>query len=360
MSGKHWSMIRTASLSAFGAGLLTCTVAAAQGAPQDVLFFSEPLDSCGPQGAVFARPMGPRVGPGLRGPGAAASTGAPYSGTGTTKVVRSLADGNRIVRTNTMRYARDGQGRTRTEYSLRALGPFALEDSHTMITIEDPVAQKRYMLHPEQRRANVVDTAQEQAMFTKMMQRRAAMAGCEGVEAGATVISGMSVSGTSVMASSSSGPISQTVDAGAGNAIAASGGSFMWTAPVGAPMPLVAGCGPGAQSKKTPPAVSLGERMIEGVKVVGSRHEYEIAAGEIGNEQPIRVRTEQWFSPALGVVVESLHSDPMVGETTYRLSGIRQGEPDAALFRVPANYTTEQMPPPKFEVFERPLPKPQQ
>ncbi len=351
MSNKYWSRIGKASLSVLGAGLVMCTVAAAQGAPQDVVFFSKPIESCGPQGPVFDRPVGPRAGVGVRGPGLPASTGAPYSGVGTTKVVRTLADGNRIVRTNTMRYARDGQGRTRTEYALAALGPFAIEDSHTMIAIEDPVAQKRYMLHPEQKRANVVDTAAEQAMFTKMMQRRAAVAGGEGSEARAVAMS------------SGSGTISQTVidSTVAGGNVVASGSRFMMAAPAGAPMPLVTGCGPGMQSKKLPPAVSLGERMIEGVKVVGSRHEYEIAADEIGNEQPIRVRTEQWFSPALGVVVESLHSDPMVGETTYKLSSIRQGEPDAALFRVPAGYTTEQMPTAKFEVFERPLPpKPQE
>lgn len=127
----------------------------------------------------------------------------------------------------------------------------------------------------------------------------------------------------------------------------------------GTPMPLIAGCGPvGWQTRKMPPAVSLGERSVEGVKVIGSRHEFEIAAGEIGNEQPIRVRTEQWFSPDLGVVVESLHQDPMVGETSYRLTNIRRGEPDAALFTVPAGYTRHEVAAPRMELFEKPVPPP--
>jgi len=44
-------------------------------------------------------------------------TNAPYSVVGTTQTVQVLADGNRLVRTNTNRYYRDSSGRTRTEYS---------------------------------------------------------------------------------------------------------------------------------------------------------------------------------------------------------------------------------------------------
>ena len=42
-------------------------------------------------------------------------TGAPFSGVVDVQSVTTFADGNRIVRTNTVRYFRDGQGRTRTE-----------------------------------------------------------------------------------------------------------------------------------------------------------------------------------------------------------------------------------------------------
>ena len=37
---------------------------------------------------------------------------------------------------------------------------------------------------------------------------------------------------------------------------------------------------------------------------------------EIGNELPITMTTEQWFSPELGVVISSTHQDPMSGNTT--------------------------------------------
>ena len=100
----------------------------------------------------------------------------------------------------------------------------------------------------------------------------------------------------------------------------------------------VAGCAAAPNAKPAPQAVSIGERRIEGLKVTGSRLEFTIAAGEVGNEQPITVRTDQWFSPELGVVVSSTHNDPMIGQTTYRLEQINRAEPDASLFAVPADY----------------------
>ena len=64
-----------------------------------------------------------------------------------------------------------------------------------------------------------------------------------------------------------------------------------------------------------------------------------IPAGSIGNEQPILVVSEQWFSPDLKVLVMTKHSDPRSGENTYRLTNITQTEPARSLFEVPADYT---------------------
>lgn len=69
-----------------------------------------------------------------------AIAGAPFSAVATTQSVTVFADGNRIVRTNTVRYFRDGQGRTRTE---RGDGP------KRMILINDPVGGERYFVRPE-------------------------------------------------------------------------------------------------------------------------------------------------------------------------------------------------------------------
>ena len=82
----------------------------------------------------------------------------------------------------------------------------------------------------------------------------------------------------------------------------------------------------------------------EGVEAEGTRTTETIPAGEIGNEQPIQIVSERWYSPELQVVVMSKHSDPFVGETIYRLTNIVRGEPSRALFEVPVDYTLKESP----------------
>jgi hypothetical protein len=108
---------------------------------------------------------------------------------------------------------------------------------------------------------------------------------------------------------------------------------------IGGPMLDKAACD--AQGPITP--VPLGERTIEGFKTTGSKLERVIPAGEVGNELPMTVTTEQWFSPELGVVISSTHHDPMSGDTTYRLTQISRAEPDTKLFTVPADYKRNKM-----------------
>jgi hypothetical protein len=83
----------------------------------------------------------------------------------------------------------------------------------------------------------------------------------------------------------------------------------------------------------------LGRQNVEGVAASGSRSTTTIPAGAIGNEHPINVVSEQWFSPDLQVLVMTKHSDPRQGETTYRLSNIVRAEPERSLFTVPPDYT---------------------
>ena len=83
---------------------------------------------------------------------------------------------------------------------------------------------------------------------------------------------------------------------------------------------------------------SLGTQTIEGVLAEGTRSTITIAAGQIGNERPIEIVSERWFSPELKTLVLSKQSDPRFGETTYRLSNIVLGNPEASLFEVPADF----------------------
>jgi hypothetical protein len=99
-----------------------------------------------------------------------------------------------------------------------------------------------------------------------------------------------------------------------------------------------------------PPAVSesLGKRLIEGVEAEGTRSTVTIPAGQIGNEQPIRIVSERWYAPSLKVIVESRRSDPRFGETSYRLTKIVRAEPAPSLFEVPSDFKVIDEPPDFF------------
>jgi hypothetical protein len=83
---------------------------------------------------------------------------------------------------------------------------------------------------------------------------------------------------------------------------------------------------------------SLGARDIDGVKVQGTQTTHTIPAGAIGNEKPIAIVSERWFSPELQLVVMASTRDPRSGVTTYRLTNLKRGEPPADLFKVPSGY----------------------
>jgi len=87
---------------------------------------------------------------------------------------------------------------------------------------------------------------------------------------------------------------------------------------------------------------SLGTQTIEGLQVEGTRSTITIPAGQIGNDQPIEIVSERWYSPELQVVVLSKHNDPRMGEHTYRLTNINRAEPSQSLFQLPSDYTVSE------------------
>ncbi len=89
-----------------------------------------------------------------------------------------------------------------------------------------------------------------------------------------------------------------------------------------------------------------GSKTMEDVFVTGTRTRRTIPAGQIGNDNPIRIVTEVWTSPDLKTVVYSRRDDPRMGEQTFRLTNIVRSEPDASLFTVP----------PDFKVMDGPQP----
>lgn len=87
---------------------------------------------------------------------------------------------------------------------------------------------------------------------------------------------------------------------------------------------------------------SLGKQVIEGIEAEGTRSVITIPAGMHGNDSPVEVVSERWYSAQLQAVVMSKHSDPRMGEHVYRLTNIRREEPARSLFEVPADYQVQE------------------
>ena len=82
----------------------------------------------------------------------------------------------------------------------------------------------------------------------------------------------------------------------------------------------------------------LGTKAVNGLQAEGVRVTHTIPAGAIGNDKPIEVVTERWYSTDLQIAVMTVHTDPMMGTVTTKLVNISRGEPDASLFQVPPDY----------------------
>lgn len=250
--------------------------------------------------------------------------GAPYSAQAVTETVQALADGNRIVRRNTAQVYRDGEGRTRRDQTIGSIGPFAhAGDPPQTFFINDPVAGVNYVLDPRTK------TARKLPKFEFNFKVRTDNKESAGGEKSLPRVAR-----------------EKNVE------------SFVFTAPGGAPLPPPpppgalhgAHGGPNVvffnhSSKGDTKTEKLDKRVVEGVEAEGFRTVTTIPAGEIGNEQPIEIVNERWYSPELQTVVMTRHSDPRMGETTYKLTNISRAEPAASLFQVPGDYAVKEGPP---------------
>jgi hypothetical protein len=89
--------------------------------------------------------------------------------------------------------------------------------------------------------------------------------------------------------------------------------------------------------------VDLGRDSIEGVDAVGTRETLTINSGAIGNDRPISVVREFWYSPQLGINLIEKRQDPREGAMSFVVSRIVLGEPDAKFFETPAGYKVVDM-----------------
>ena len=77
------------------------------------------------------------------------------------------------------------------------------------------------------------------------------------------------------------------------------------------------------------------------MSVEGTRTTIEIPAGKLGNDKPLEVIIERWYSSELQTVVMTRHVDPLIGEQIFRLTNIKRREPARELFAVPTDYRIE-------------------
>lgn len=234
---------------------------------------------------------------------------APYAGETTNESVQVLPDGNRIVHRTVTRVYRDNAGRTRRE-TLDADGQVVL------VAINDPTTGVSLVVDP---RTNKVSRSSVVKYSTTVPHE------------GGTLTSVQSAGSTAVFIASEDKAHAEIEIKARVKAAepAGAGGGVFW-------VNSGAAVAKGETTKE-----DLGQQTFEGVTANGTRTTTLMPVGAIGNEQPIKIVSEEWFSSDLQVLVLTKHSDPRTGETTYRLANITRGEQPKSLFEVPAGYTAK-------------------
>src|ERR1022692_4827933 len=207
---------------------------------------------------------------------------APFSADVTTESSHTLADGNHIRQTVNSKVYRDSEGRTRREQAVNLNGLAPDANMQQMVFINDPVAGVSYSLNAKER----TGTKSVRNGDGRGFQRQSQDASGRGPGPRAGGLDGRQVR-------------------------------------------------MGGVAAKTE---SLGRQTIEGVQAEGRRTTMTIPAGQAGNELPIHIVSENWYSTDLQTTVLSRHSDPRNGETVTRLLNISRAEPSHALFEAPADY----------------------
>ncbi len=285
--------------------------------------------------------------------------GSPFSADAVNESVQVLADGNRIVHSSTNKLCRNSEGRFRREISGGSGGSFS--SFYTVgpgVTILDPVAGYRYLLDAQLRTARIgalngVYSLGGQAGPPTPLPAPAVRAAPAQAPVIAEKLRAAELRTTTIdpaveekirteltqaaveldKAKVELDKVKGGIRTGAPMAIITTKESELFSTYQGSLVHT-----PGFKSKYETRTEDLGVQTIEGVDAVGTRTITTIPAGAIGNERPIDMVYERWYSNELQLVVMSKNSDPRFGEQTYRLTNIVRSEPDPSLFEVPSDY----------------------
>ena len=311
-------------------GIFIVALAAATGVAQDSTQPAQPTPPTPPAAVRVFSELG------LAGGMATAMKNSPFSAEEVNESVQTLADGNRIVRSSTGKMYRNSEGRLRRESHGGAGGLFGSAYMFApSISIVDPVIRQKYELDAQLKTARIYDLKlgegitiaaaapiADQKAAEELVARLKTAAGAD-QKTSEELIAKLKAEGKLVSSARVSGTMSPLV---AGAMSGAVSGDY------------AAGYAAAVKSRHESKTEELGTRDFEGVSAEGTRRVTTIPAGAIGNERPIEVVYDRWFSKDLGVVVYSKTTDPRSGEQTYKLTNIVRSEPDPSLFAVPAEY----------------------
>ena len=260
---------------------------------------------------------------------------APFSADAVSESVQTLSDGNRIVRNSTSKLYRNSEGRFRREMTGGSGGMLgSLYTYGQGVTLFDPVGGFRYMIDPNLKttRQIVINPKNDVRIVTGTGVNKVDTAKIR-EEIKAAVAAGTDAK---VISGQLREEIKAVVAAAPVAAARAVTGQVLTEALTGVGMAYSMGT---AQHPKWETRTEeLGVQNIEGIDAEGTRTVTTIPAGAIGNERPIEITYEKWYSRDLQLVVMSKHSDPRFGEQTYRLTNIVRSEPDPSLFTPPQGY----------------------
>ncbi len=261
--------------------------------------------------------------------------GAPYSAQAVTENIQTLQDGNRIVRKTTQDVYRDSEGRTRHDQTLGGFGPYAAAgDPPQTIFINDPVDNITYILDPRSKTARKIQvfvrtggSGSNSETYSFSRSEGGSVWVQSGVREKGDLEQMKAKAQSDLENAKTKEKVKEKMKEGGvvDFTISNDGRSFRVE-----------------QLKHEAKTESLGTQLVEGVNAEGTRSTFTIPAGEIGNERPINVVTETWYSPELQTVVMRRHTDPRMGEMVYRLTNINRSEPSRSLFELPADYTVKE------------------
>lgn len=289
--------------------------------------------------------------------------GAPYCADAVHETIQWLPDAsggspNRIVRQQTSRLCRDGEGRTRQEVE---------RNGRALVYLRDPAARESWVLEPQRKTARRLSGAGlagstdwvDQAAWRDYAERMRSWAAEVARSARQQVPPAPPVAPVPAVppvppappaAADAPAPVViQRAGEGSRSGLrvhvlrpgAEAGAGHPPAPPVlawPAPPPAVSWRAQALAPRGPAVVTALPAREIEGLRVHGQRSSWAIEAGRIGNERAIQIVREVWTSPELMLTVASRDFDPRSGEVNYRLQNIRRGEPEAALMRVPADH----------------------